>query len=69
MSVGSITITDKVTSVTAVKGSDAKYSIGPGKSGTCGKVTIGDTVYYDGTDFLEDVGEDYIAKGPLVYVP
>lgn len=66
---GSITITDKVTSVTAVRGSDAKYSIGLGINGSCGKVTIGGTVYYDGTDFLEDGGRDYLATNPLVYKP
>ena len=66
---GSITITDKVTSVTAVKGNDATYSIGPGYTGTCGKVTIGGTVYYDGTKFLVDVGKAYLATSPLVYKP
>ena len=66
---GSITITDKVTSVTAVRGSDAKCSIGLGNNGSCGKVTIGGTVYYDGTDFLEDGGRDYLATNPLVYKP
>lgn len=66
---GSITITKKVTSVTAVRGSDAKYSIGLGYNGSCGKVTIGGTVYYDGTDFLEDGGRDYLATSPLVYEP
>lgn len=66
---GRITITDKVTSVTAVKGKEADFSIGPCKKGTCGKVTIGGTVYYDGTDFLEDVGKDYLATSPLVYKP
>ena len=65
---GSITITDKVTSVTAVKGKDASHSIGQGKSGTCGKVTIGGTVYYDGAEFQNN-GGTYLAKSPLVYEP
>ena len=57
---GSITITDNVTSVTAVKGTDANYSIGPGSSGTCGKVKIGDTAY--------DAG-DGIDYSPYTYKP
>ena len=68
-SCGKITITDKVTSVTAVKGKDAKYSIGPGNSGTCGKVTIGGKVYYDGADFQNEECEDYLKDSPLVYEP
>ena len=39
---GTITIASTVTSVTATKGSGAPYSIGAGKVGTCGTVTIGD---------------------------
>ncbi|MBO7139521.1 MAG: dockerin type I repeat-containing protein [Prevotella sp.] len=39
---GNITITDDVKSITACKGWNyAPYSIGPGKNGTCGTVTIG----------------------------
>ena len=40
-SCGNITITSGVTSVTAIKGDDATYSIGAGEGGTCGTVTIG----------------------------
>ncbi len=57
---GNITITNEVTSVTAVKGTDAKYSIGPGKSGTCGKVKIGDTSY--------DAGKG-VDDSPYTYAP
>lgn len=39
----SITITSTVTSVTATKGGDAPNSIGAGKDGTCGTVTIGNS--------------------------
>ena len=37
---GDITITSKVTKVTATKGEDAQESIGAGFDGTCGTVTI-----------------------------
>ena len=40
---GSITITSTVTSVKATKGNGATYSIGAGKNGTCGTVTIGNS--------------------------
>lgn len=40
-SCGNITITNGVTSVTAIKYNLAKYSIGNGNSGTCGTITIG----------------------------
>ena len=41
---GAITITSGVTSVTATKGASAPNSIGAGKYGTCGTVTIGGVV-------------------------
>ena len=41
---GKITITSGVTSVTATKGSSADYSIGAGRYGNCGTVTIGGVV-------------------------
>ena len=41
---GNITITDGVTSVTAIKGGVNAASIGAGFSGNCGTVTIGDDV-------------------------
>ena len=43
-SCGNITIADKVTSVTATKGSAGSYSVGSAKNGSCGTVTIGDRV-------------------------
>ena len=64
---GDITITDGVSSVTASNGS-ADCSIGRGYNGSCDKVTIGGTVYYDGTNFWYG-GETYLANSPLVYEP
>lgn len=68
---GSITITTGVTSVTANKGTDAPYSVGKGEdtlmsTSSCGTVTIGGVVYYDGTNFLNG-GDTYLATSPLVY--
>ena len=70
---GNITITDGVTSVTATKGSSAAlHSIGKGQNvedkAYCGTVTIGGTVYYDGTDY-QNGGSDYLKTNPLVYEP
>ena len=45
---GDITVTADVTSVTATKGKNATNSIGAGKDGTCGTITIGGKVYADG---------------------
>ena len=64
-----ITITNEVTRVTAYKGDDAPYSIGPGSGGHInGSITIGGTVYYDGRSF-QNGGEDYLAQSPFVYEP
>ena len=64
-SCGTITITNGVTSVTATKGTDATYSIGPGDGGsTCGKVTIGGTEYWDGSSAGTST---YLTQSPLVY--
>ena len=64
-----ITITNEVTRVTAYKGDDAPYSIGPGSGGQInGSITIGGTVYYNGSSFQND-GEPYLAQSPLVYEP
>ena len=41
---GTITITNGVTRVTAIKGEDNNYSIGPGRHGTFGTIIIGDVV-------------------------
>ena len=62
----SITITDGVTSVTATKGDGAPNSIGAGNGASCGTVTIGTTVYWDGSDY-QNGGETYLPTSPLVY--
>ena len=56
---GDITITKGVTKVTATKGIGAY-------SGTCGTVTIGGTVYYDGK-YYQNGGGDYLRKYSFVY--
>ena len=70
---GNITITSGVSSVTANKWdySPGPYSIGLGYTdgsyvSTCGTVTIGGTVYYDGSVFMNG-GETYLTQNPLVY--
>jgi hypothetical protein len=72
--VGNITITSGVTKVRATKGGDAPHSIGRGvgASSSCGTITIGGVVYWNGSDY-EDY-EDYRGRGsvilpssPLVY--
>jgi len=67
-SCASITITDGVTQVTATKGSGAPNSIGKGDgSGTsCGTVTIGGTIYWDGSAY-QNGGDTYLPTSPLVY--
>lgn len=74
-SCGYITITDGVTRVEATKGGDGDWggsplSIGKGadsESG-CGTVTIGGTVYWDGSDYQND-GYAYLSQSPLIYYP
>ena len=62
---GNITISGG--SVTATKGNTYAYSIGKGQgSSTCGTITIGGTVYYDGTSFLNS-GETYLATSPFTW--
>lgn len=69
---GTVTIDNTVTSVTATKGTGAPNSIGAGgsgegsSSGTCGTVTIGGTVYWDGSAY-QNGGDSYLATSPLVY--
>lgn len=50
-SCGNITITNanNQTSVTATKGNDGLYCIGNGEDSTCGTITIGGMVYYNGS--------------------
>ena len=65
-SCGAITITDGVTSVTATKGEDAPYSIGCNDFYGCGTVTIGGTVYWDGSSY-QNGGASYLAQGRIIY--
>ena len=63
---GNITITKGVTKVTA-KGNNAITSVGfSDNTSHCGKITIGDTVYWDGNNYQNN-GEDYLRKSPLVF--
>ena len=79
---GNITIDNTVTRVTATKGETItsiefegttipldlnKNCIGKGDFGTCGTVTIGGTMYYDGTNYVNG-GETYITRSPLIYL-
>ena len=48
---GSITITNTVTSVSATSGGFSKDCIGKGYHSTCGTVTIGGVVYWDGNAY------------------
>ena len=66
-SCGAITIQNTVTRVTATKGgSSVTNSIGAGDYGTCGTVTIGGTVYWNGSAYQND-GATYLTTSPLVY--
>ena len=62
---GDVTITTGVNKVTA-KGSSADTTVGFTNNKLCGKITIGGTVYFDGTNYQND-GEDYLRKSPLVF--
>ena len=66
--VGNITITSGVTKVRATKGGDAPHSIGIGVGGSssCGTITIGGVVYWNGSDY-EDRGSVILPSSPLVY--
>ena len=65
---GNITITSGVTSVTAKKNvSDlGPNSIGAGRYGTCGTVTIGDTKYWENNAYVND-GNIYLTTSPIIY--
>ena len=69
-SCGAITIDNTVSRVTATKGSGADNSIGYAGAlgGSCGRVTIGGMVYWDGAAYQND-GETYLATSPLTYQP
>ena len=62
---GTITISNTVTKVTARK-SVADCSIGKAEGGSCGTVTIGGMVYWDGSNYQSD-GEDYLTQDEIVY--
>lgn len=69
---GNITITDGVTYLIATKGADAPASIGIGRknySDTCGTVTIGGVVYWDGLAYQNggDNEQTGIVKSPYYY--
>jgi len=66
--VGAITITSDVIKVTATKGSDSPNSIGPGLAATCGTVTIGGIVCWDGSNY-QNGGSSYLSQGTLIYYP
>ena len=66
---GNITISGG--NVTATKGGTATYSIGfnadsDPSSSSCGTVTIGGTMYYDGATFING-GETYLATSPFIW--
>ena len=71
-SCSAITISNTVNSITATKGDGAYNSIGKSEeysySTTCGTVTIGGTVYYNGSSYQNE-GEEYLSTSPLVYEP
>jgi hypothetical protein len=71
---GNITITNTVTDVTAHKGGGQNQSscdcIGKSSSGgsSCGTVTIGGTIYYNGAQY-QNSGHDYLRQDPIIYHP
>ncbi len=69
-SCGTITITDGVTRVTATRGTGGLHmSIGLGwHASSCGTVTIGGTVYWDGSAY-QNGGDTYLTQSTLTYQP
>jgi len=63
---GDIEIAGVVNKFTAVKGSDAPNSIGPGAQAQCGTVTIRGTQYWDGTAY-QNGGENYLKQAKIEY--
>lgn len=63
-SCGAISITGGT--VTATKGEGAPNSIGAGYGGNCGTVTIGGTVYWNGTSYQNN-GDTYLTQSSLNY--
>lgn len=68
-SCGPITITNGVTQVTATKGVNSPNSIGAGGTSTCNTVTIGGTVYWDGSNYPNggNNAQTGIVKSPYYY--
>ena len=62
---GNITISNNY--LTAKKGSGATDCIGRGNSGSCGTVTIGGVVYYNGSDYQNN-GNTYLVSNELAYL-
>ena len=68
---GAITIKNTVTMVKATKGSGAAHSIGKGNNSSdavCGAVTIGGTVYWDGSAYQNE-GATVLGQNPYIYQP
>ena len=63
---GNITIANTVDCVTATKSAEADHSIGKGKNGSCGTVTIGGTMYWDGQSY-QNGGDTYLTGESLTY--
>ena len=66
---GTITISDGVTSVKATKGKMAVNSIGHSDNQNffCDTVTIGGTVYWNGSAYVGNDSEAYLTQSPLTY--
>lgn len=63
---GDINIAGVVNKFTAVKGSDAPNSIGPGAQAQCGTVTIRGIQYWDGNAYQND-GQNYLKQTKIEY--
>ena len=63
---GDINIAGVVNKFTAVKGSDAPNSIGPGAQAQCGTVTIRGIQYWDGNAYQND-GQNYLKQAKIEY--
>ncbi|MBR3542798.1 MAG: hypothetical protein IKN82_03755 [Treponema sp.] len=64
---GAITVANTVTKFTATKADGAIDSVGRGKNGgACGAVTIGGTVYWDGSAYQND-GATVLGQSPYTY--
>ena len=67
---GNITIENTVDMVTATADNMAYYSIGVSASGgTCGKITIGGTQYYDGSEYASEDLQNALKASPFIYKP